>query len=862
MAYSSDEAVDILMRVKEPICSEVPLQVMENSSFLVDLDALVHPDDCKADDLGKWTHICSPKTYISVERNKNGDILDLHITRQKRNDADFIMVVQQYLHHDKEAKYRKRISFLYDSKWARHRLALLQYYYEGDEVLLKLKQHGNSKNSSEPYVRTRPSTIQEVKETASSRKCQPREVFFESVRQKGGMEFCRSKSELPRNAKQVSNALASSTASFKPSTNQSRDILLEAMEKCKSKDGFVREVVGAPEPMAFLATDRQLKDIDLYCAQAGSFSILGVDATFNLGNFSVTPTTYRPLKIYNVRTGKPPVFLGPLLVHQSKPEPTYRYLGSAMKRFNPHTVQLKAFGTDGERALSNAFKEEFPETDHHRCFIHLRKNIEMKMSSLGILGRDQSEFLCDIFGKSVAATSYHGIVDSEDSDDFYAKLCSLEKVWNDRERVITNQEPSFYDWFVPNVSDTILTSMLKPLRQKAGLGDSLYSINDNEAENHLLKLKTEHKRVSLVTFISKSHELVKEQDALLEGAILDQGECRLATQYSHLKISPERWRRMNPTERRAYTNKAKESGPISQTPSTLSMSHKQSGITGIPESILANQFAKARRLLQMKQVIDGFQHDNIVLVASETSPKPHVVTEYKNGKFSCDDMCPAYNHSSLCSHTLAAAEHNGKLRDLLQWHKKNAVETSVTKMSTYGLDVGNAGKKPHQKKGGKKSKRPESFVTEHVDRLQSTVEVQQPVKLTIVRRDGQHEVRDGSINPYSLVFLSDHPRVTTCTGCGKRFARMADGGLFPPPDDIAITHRECRPWKDKTGILRVGKEQGVYFHVNVACVRKGNSIASAGFNGSQLHVHPIVRERLTNEHKDFLYRQLNISPEN
>ena len=162
------------------------------------------------------------------------------------------------------------------------------------------------------------------------------------------------------------------------------------MEKCKSKDGFVREVVCAPEPMAFLATDRQLKDIELYCAQVGSFSILGVDATINLGDFSVTPMTYRPLKIYNVRTGKHPVFLGPLLVHQSKTEQTYRYLGSAMKRFNPHTVQLKAFGTDGERALSNALREEFPEADHHRCFIHLRKNIEMKMSSLGILGRDQN----------------------------------------------------------------------------------------------------------------------------------------------------------------------------------------------------------------------------------------------------------------------------------------------------------------------------------------------------------------------------------------------------------------------------------------------------------------------------------------
>lgn len=440
------------------------------------------------------------------------------------------------------------------------------------------------------------------------------------------------------------------------------------------------------------------------------------------------PTTYRRLKIYNVRTGKPPVFLGSLLVHQSKTEQTYRYLGSAMKRFNPHTAQLKAFGTDGERALSNAFKEEFPEADHHRCFIHLRKNIQMKMSGLGILGRNQDEFLCDIFGKSVAATSYHGIVDSDDADEFYVKLCSLENVWNDRERAITSQEPSFYDWFVGNVSDTIVTSMLKPLRQKAGLGDTLYTINDNEAENHLLKLKTEHKQVSLVTFFSKSHQLVKEQDALLEGAILDQGECRLADEYSHLKISPERWRRMSHTERRAYTNKAKASGPISETLSTLSISFKQSGITGIPESILSHQFTKARWLLQMKKVTDGFQQDNTVLVASDNSPKPHVVTEYKNGKFSCDDMCPAYNHSSLCSHTLAAAEDKGKLLVLLQWHKKNAIETSVTKMSTYGLDTAKAGKKPHQKKKGKKTKRSESIVIEHIDRLPSAAEVQPPRK--------------------------------------------------------------------------------------------------------------------------------------
>ena len=113
------------------------------------------------------------------------------------------------------------------------------------------------------------------------------------------------------------------------------------------------------------------------------------------------------------------------------------------------------------------------------------------------------------FGHNAAAISYHGIVDSDDSDDFYAKLCSLEDVWNARGWEIAHQTPTFYDSFVKNVADTINASMLKPTRQKGGLGDSLYTINDNEAENHLLKLKTDRKCVNLVTL--KSHELVKEQ---------------------------------------------------------------------------------------------------------------------------------------------------------------------------------------------------------------------------------------------------------------------------------------------------------------------------------------------------------------
>ena len=58
---------------------------------------------------------------------------------------------------------------------------------------------------------------------------------------------------------------------------------------------------------------------------------------------------------------------------------------------------------------------------------------------------------------------------------------------------------------------------------------------------------------------------------------------------------------MNPTDRRAYMNRAKDSGPMSNQSSTLSTSHNQSGVTGIRLSMLAHTFFEAQRPLQMKE---------------------------------------------------------------------------------------------------------------------------------------------------------------------------------------------------------------------------------------------------------------------
>lgn len=69
--------------------------------------------------------------------------------------------------------------------------------------------------------------------------------------------------------------------------------------------------------MSVAATDQQL-DVLCFCANnnLGCCSILGIDPTFNLGNFFVTPTVYQHKMIKNKITSKHPNFIEPMLVHK------------------------------------------------------------------------------------------------------------------------------------------------------------------------------------------------------------------------------------------------------------------------------------------------------------------------------------------------------------------------------------------------------------------------------------------------------------------------------------------------------------------------------------------------------------------
>ena len=152
----------------------------------------------------------------------------------------------------------------------------------------------------------------------------------------------------------------------------------------KNEDSFVRQVNAAPYPMMCLTFDWTLHDLARFCTNPNNFSILGVDPTFNLGDFDVTVTTYHHLmlELKGSSCPKHPVLLGPLFVHVRKNFEAYHFFASTLVSKCPELRCIQCFGTDGEEALSKALSTVFPSAEHIRCFLHFRSNIESKLRSL------------------------------------------------------------------------------------------------------------------------------------------------------------------------------------------------------------------------------------------------------------------------------------------------------------------------------------------------------------------------------------------------------------------------------------------------------------------------------------------------
>ena len=109
--------------------------------------------------------------------------------------------------------------------------------------------------------------------------CDPRKIPHSTIERFGGIERVKSGSDIPRDRKQVYNVVQ-----FISKSDKIPDPLAYLMQKCKEElhnenVALIRSVQLTPEPIIFLVTKQQLKDIERFCANPEIFRVIGVDPT-------------------------------------------------------------------------------------------------------------------------------------------------------------------------------------------------------------------------------------------------------------------------------------------------------------------------------------------------------------------------------------------------------------------------------------------------------------------------------------------------------------------------------------------------------------------------------------------------------
>ena len=473
-----------------------------------------------------------------------------------------------------------------------------------------------------------------------------------------------------------------------------------------------------------LSTEWQLDDTVHFLTNNHNFGILTVDTTYNLGDFYVTPVTYPHLMLQDVKTGKSPLLLEPILIHQSTSFAVFNYFASTLIGCRPALRQLMAFGTDGDKGLVEAFTHSFPYSIQLRCFIHFRRNVEEKLKSLGLPSSVSQEFLDDIFGKRVGNTFQEGLVGSCSATEVEQRLQQLKSVWDSREKAYAPASgPSFHGFFCRYQADVVKYHMRNDLREAAGLGSppSIFTTNASESVNASIKRKVSFKESDWPKFNQVMKDFVGSQHEEVARALSGRGQYRLQPKFSHYGVTTQEWMRMRPDQRKKIIDNfrkatlplaSKGAGDIADDDRSCSGSTdtarqhciraEDSGITVIPLVTLNAMWAKADKLLSMENSVTPAPGGNKKshMVISYSQVPPHLVQGKADGQYICDKNCPHWFASQICSHTLACAQRSGDLPSFLQWYVQYAENPNISTLAMSGLSTGRGrkgGKAKHQR---------------------------------------------------------------------------------------------------------------------------------------------------------------------
>lgn len=415
--------------------------------------------------------------------------------------------------------FHRRIMYICDIRGdIVNNVALVQYCFEVEERDFDLKPHGNStKHGAQGFTRTQSSTLATLKEKCAT--LGPREAVRQTKASSGGVTKVESSAQMPRGlrqAKYLRKTVTSTQQQFGGRNDD--DEVLSVLYRMKEEDSsFIRDVsIGKEGLFIVLASDVQLAEMEKFCIEEMMFAVMQIDPTFNLGPYECTPISYQNLLLERKSTGKPQVFVGPVLIHYKKDERTYMDFLNKLKALRAGLQDIISFGTDGEMALVNALQSCFPKATEKslRCFRHFRQNVEAMLNKTGIKGTSANQYLWEIFGKVSSDGCYEtGLLNSESDGDFDALLDSIKPVWSGRENGLKVFE------FIMKKSEMMKKHMIAKVRRLAGLPSISSSIDvpvkfytlEAESTNNRIKTKKQRKASGFMGTIEAIRSIDAEQ---------------------------------------------------------------------------------------------------------------------------------------------------------------------------------------------------------------------------------------------------------------------------------------------------------------------------------------------------------------
>ena len=536
-----NKVVNLLLTSENGI-DKVPVGRKENTYFIVNNQTNIsnRKNNVKSvfsDDCGVWNAStgASPKSYYLKDKNGNlkstyfykGQFCTLSRVKVKNGfkrhyeplnpqpNADSVVVVHRYYTTLKQdASYKKRVSWL-GGGGGNCPLAVIEYL----GTFPGLAPHGNSKHNASEYVRTPDYVMKEIHSLNQS--CKPQKVYstlkekYDEVSRPTGLQQIRDKK---KNAKSSNRGECTGT--------NVADHIQRLENMVTNNHPFVRSTIriSGKTPFIILYDDQQIEDLKNICCSGQS--VLGVDKTYNLCEMHVTVTCYKQVSVTNPRTGNAPVFLGPVLIHDSSTFEAYcLFLQHLQLKMLGADFTKLVIGTDDETALVNAIQHVFPASTHVLCTRHLKENVSRKLKDDALSRKDQTAILQKIFDKG-------GILDADDPVCFEEKCDALVAFCD-------GTPCKFSQYFNGRLRGLLKKKVNEPMRRDLIHED--WTNNNCESINHVLKQLIDWRAKSLTVLVKTVQEHVVGQFGELRSAMVGSGNYRLADNFTHFFVSKTEW---------------------------------------------------------------------------------------------------------------------------------------------------------------------------------------------------------------------------------------------------------------------------------------------------------------------------------